>query len=177
MQKVSKQSLAMIALSILLAISIALTFTFAATNNSKTATGSIQFSGEKYVTLTDGGDAVTIDSDGNATITFAQSDFDLSQNSSTGVVSATSNSSALTKLGQVGITFSNATSAEATITFTNNTASSGNVITVTTKTPSTTTVAAGGKVTTLTLASYIESLAVSEVTANEFTFTVTIALN
>ena len=45
MQKVSKQSLAMIALSILLAISIALTFTFAAAQSSKTATGTITFSG------------------------------------------------------------------------------------------------------------------------------------
>ena len=45
MQKVSKQSLAMIALSILLAISIALTFTFAALSDKKTATGTITFSG------------------------------------------------------------------------------------------------------------------------------------
>ena len=45
MQKVSKQSLAMIALSILLAISIALTFTFAAAQDTKTATGTITFSG------------------------------------------------------------------------------------------------------------------------------------
>lgn len=45
MQKVSKQSLAMIALSILLAISIALTFTFAALNPTRTAKGTIIFSG------------------------------------------------------------------------------------------------------------------------------------
>ena len=45
MQKVSKQSLAMLALSILLAISIALTFTFAAASASKTATGEITFTG------------------------------------------------------------------------------------------------------------------------------------
>ncbi len=45
MQKVSKQSLAMLALSILLAISIALTFTFAALQDSKTATGTITFQG------------------------------------------------------------------------------------------------------------------------------------
>ncbi len=45
MQKVSKQSLAMIALSILLAISIALTMTFAALSQSRTATGTITFSG------------------------------------------------------------------------------------------------------------------------------------
>ena len=45
MQKVSKQSLAMIALSILLAISIALTMTFAALSDSKQANGTITFSG------------------------------------------------------------------------------------------------------------------------------------
>ena len=45
MQKVSKQSLAMLALSILLAISIALTFTFAAFSSSRTAEGTITFDG------------------------------------------------------------------------------------------------------------------------------------
>ena len=45
MQKVSKQSLAMIALSILLAISIALTFTFAVFSGAKKANGTITFSG------------------------------------------------------------------------------------------------------------------------------------
>ena len=49
MQKVSKQSLAMIALSILLAISIALTFTFAALSDSRTASGTITFSGNVTV--------------------------------------------------------------------------------------------------------------------------------
>ncbi len=49
MQKVSKQSLAMIALSILLAISIALTFTFAALSESSTASGTITFSGNVTV--------------------------------------------------------------------------------------------------------------------------------
>ena len=54
MQKVSKQSLAMLALSILLAISIALTFTFAAMQDSKKAQGSITFSGEASVTWAGG---------------------------------------------------------------------------------------------------------------------------
>ena len=45
MQKVSKQSLAMIALSILLAISIALTFTLATLSDTKTAKGTITFNG------------------------------------------------------------------------------------------------------------------------------------
>ena len=63
MQKVSKQSLAMIALSILLAISIALTFTFAAVANvSKTATGTLTFSGKYSIVWAGGGD-VSIDSD------------------------------------------------------------------------------------------------------------------
>ena len=65
MQKVSKQSLAMIALSILLAISIALTFTFAALSASKTATGTITFSGN--VTVTYNGDATA----SNGAIVFA----------------------------------------------------------------------------------------------------------
>ena len=77
MQKVSKQSLAMLALSILLAISIALTLTFAALNTSKTATGTITFSGEVgliYSGLTSGTDAndvtftITYSSEGNPTL-------------------------------------------------------------------------------------------------------------
>ena len=55
MQKVSKQSLAMLALSILLAISIALTFTFAAlTAQQKTATGTITFNGTLAITMSGG---------------------------------------------------------------------------------------------------------------------------
>ena len=52
MQKVSKQSLAMIALSILLAISIALTMTFAALSQTKHATGTITFTGNYSITMT-----------------------------------------------------------------------------------------------------------------------------
>ena len=52
MQKVSKQSLAMLALSILLAISIALTLTFAALSQQKTATGTITFDGNVALELT-----------------------------------------------------------------------------------------------------------------------------
>ena len=52
MQKVSKQSLAMIALSILLAISIALTFTFAAiAGKTDKATGTITFSGDVAIQM------------------------------------------------------------------------------------------------------------------------------
>ena len=53
MQKVSKQSLAMLALSILLAISIALTFTFAAAGDSKSATGTITFDSSLAITFYD----------------------------------------------------------------------------------------------------------------------------
>ena len=55
MQKVSKQSLAMLALSILLAISIALTLTFAALSDSKTATGTITFTGNVALMMQNGG--------------------------------------------------------------------------------------------------------------------------
>ena len=73
MQKVSKQSLAMLALSILLAISIALTFTFAALSDQRKATGSITFSGNV---------AITYDSsatDGTITLTadYVDSEFDI----------------------------------------------------------------------------------------------------
>ena len=70
MQKVSKQSLAMLALSILLAISIALTFTFAALNSTKTATGTITFSGNVSVSYTAAG---TESTDGSvSTITLGE---------------------------------------------------------------------------------------------------------
>lgn len=75
MQKVSKQSLAMIALSILLAISIALTFTFAALAKEKTATGTITFSGDTgivYTGLASGSENLTFkvayDADGAYTL-------------------------------------------------------------------------------------------------------------
>ena len=55
MQKVSKQSLAMLALSILLAISIALTFTFAAlAAEQKTVNGTITFQGNVAIELGEG---------------------------------------------------------------------------------------------------------------------------
>ena len=54
MQKVSKQSLAMLALSILLAISIALTFTFAALGvQQKDVSGTITFTGGLSIAVTD----------------------------------------------------------------------------------------------------------------------------
>jgi len=71
MQKVSKQSLAMLALSILLAISIALTFTFAALTDSKKATGTITFSGGGSVTWEGTGAA----DDGTYSFTLTEADF------------------------------------------------------------------------------------------------------
>ena len=74
MQKVSKQSLAMLALSILLAISIALTFTFATLSNTKTATGTITFTGEVGLVFSGITDTdnfafdLTVDGNGNITI-------------------------------------------------------------------------------------------------------------
>ena len=70
MQKVSKQSLAMLALSILLAISIALTFTFAAAQDTKSATGTITFTGNAALTIsgfagTDEAGTFTINVDSN----------------------------------------------------------------------------------------------------------------
>ena len=78
MQKVSKQSLAMIALSILLAISIALTFTFAGLSATKTATGNITFSGDATVKWAQQGNDTTkyeISND-SITINLTEADFD-----------------------------------------------------------------------------------------------------
>ena len=77
MQKVSKQSLAMIALSILLAISIALTFTFALLTDSKTATGTIQFSGSGSLSWS-GFKGITAASSENITFSLDESDYTVS---------------------------------------------------------------------------------------------------
>ena len=101
MQKVSKQSLAMIALSILLAISIALTFTFAALSDSKTAKGTITFSGEATVVWTGG-----TPNGGNTTFTLVNADFDVT---STG---ATLNDTGKAKLGGIKVTIKNTATTE-----------------------------------------------------------------
>ena len=77
MQKVSKQSLAMIALSILLAISIALTFTFAALSATRTATGNITLSGDATVKWEQRGNELTKYnvSDDSITINLTEADF------------------------------------------------------------------------------------------------------
>ena len=81
MQKVSKQSLAMIALSILLAISIALTFTFALLTDSKTATGTIKFSGSGSLSWS-GFKGITAASSENITFSLDESDYQISSDGS-----------------------------------------------------------------------------------------------
>ena len=108
MQKVSKQSLAMIALSILLAISIALTFTFAALQDSKTAKGTITFSGNATVTLAGG----TV-SGNEMTFNLSNDDFDFAE--SAGKTTATVKSVSLDKYT---IQFSNSSTVELTWTIT-----------------------------------------------------------
>ena len=75
MQKVSKQSLAMLALSILLAISIALTFTFAAVSQARTATGTINFAGSSAILINDAQSdyTYTINIDGNGAVSASDS--------------------------------------------------------------------------------------------------------
>ena len=110
MQKVSKQSLAMIALSILLAISIALTVTFAAMQDSKTATGTITFTGGASVAwnLNDANTAYANVSDGNLTITLDNDDFDFADNS--GTTKATLKGTVWTELQKITLTITNTSS-------------------------------------------------------------------
>ena len=110
MQKVSKQSLAMIALSILLAISIALTVTFAAMQDSKTATGTITFTGGASVAwnLNDANTAYANVSGGNLTITLDNDDFDFADNS--GITKATLKSAVWTELQKITLTIKNTSS-------------------------------------------------------------------
>ena len=97
MQKVSKQSLAMIALSILLAISIALTFTFAAiAGKTDKATGTITFSGASALLINneESDYTFTITFDGTGTPSVSTTGFDtvavsLAASSTTSNVAAT----------------------------------------------------------------------------------------
>jgi len=138
MQKqVSKQSLAMVALSILLAISIALTFTFAAFVGTKTATGTITFSAGG--TLEWSVDTVAVDSnwtgnvedgyllseenasdatigfvDGNITLAFASNCFSVASDElaeNTGYT-ATLKADVLTQLQYIVATFTNNSDSE-----------------------------------------------------------------
>ena len=99
MQKVSKQSLAMIALSILLAISIALTFTFAALQGSKKATGTITFSEGGSVTWATTSDVTADGEAGNVKFALTEADF---------TIDAGGTSATLTKTFEgAKVTFSN----------------------------------------------------------------------
>ena len=104
MQKVSKQSLAMIALSILLAISIALTFTFAALSDSKKATGTITFSGNATVTwaTTNANTTKYAVSGGEITITLSEADFTFEADGSAKITAA-----ALAEFEKVTVTIKN----------------------------------------------------------------------
>ena len=107
MQKVSKQSLAMIALSILLAISIALTFTFAGLSATETATGTITFSAGGSVTWADNNEKknetmVTI-SNGSLTLNLTDANFDIEADGK----SATLNSATKEYLQGCVLTFNN----------------------------------------------------------------------
>ena len=101
MQKVSKQSLAMLALSILLAISIALTFTFAVLQDEKTATGTITFSGEASVAWT-GGTADT--EEGSIKFSLTNADFTFSVEEGQTVATLTN---AATSFEDISVTFTN----------------------------------------------------------------------
>ncbi len=109
MQKVSKQSLAMIALSILLAISIALTFTFAALSATKTATGTITLSGTVSVEWSYTGTGyVTIDSDDDASINLTDKDFDFNLKNNKTV--ATLKNTVYSELSNLSVTIKNGAS-------------------------------------------------------------------
>ena len=119
MQKVSKQSLAMLALSILLAISIALTFTFAAlADDQKTATGTITFDGTVAIELgagftEAGGNAYTFE------LTANEAGVELADTLTIGLASSSVNSyvkvtvSALSGNNAVALTLANADSVSA----------------------------------------------------------------
>ena len=88
MQKVSKQSLAMIALSILLAISIALTFTFAALQDSQTATGTITFSGSGSLTFTLDGAMGSGTANGSISFKLDETNFTISNDGKTATLTS-----------------------------------------------------------------------------------------
>ena len=105
MQKVSKQSLAMLALSILLAISIALTFTFAALQDKKTATGIITFEGSASIAWNlNGSNNASMDGQ-NLKIELDNSDFDFTYEGN--ATKATLKSAVYTDLSNITLTISN----------------------------------------------------------------------
>ena len=168
MQKVSKQSLAMLALSILLAISIALTFTFAAASVSKTAQGTITFTGSYAVAWTGG-----TESEGNITFTLAETCFDVT--ASGAKLNASLNETGKTALAAYSVTFTNATSKVAAYTVTEaQTSSDTGTIDITLKND-TADVNANSAV-TKTLADLISDIQITEATGAEIVFTITATL-
>ena len=118
MQKVSKQSLAMLALSILLAISIALTFTFALMADSRTATGTITFSSGGTVTWTPNSQSDTIAvtaSGNNVEFTLTEADFTINEAGTTATLNkgfgdakvTFQNMSSIAMYYKISITFEN----------------------------------------------------------------------
>ena len=130
MQKVSKQSLAMLALSILLAISIALTFTFAALNASKTATGTITFSGDASVAWTGSG----LEFAGTDNVTFKLNNTHFDFTTSAGKVSAQLNEAAKTAMESIKVTFTNDSAVGMTWTLDFNVTGANNAVFTTTQT-------------------------------------------
>ena len=167
MQKVSKQSLAMLALSILLAISIALTFTFAAAQVSKTATGTITFSGEYFIAWSgnaSGDTNITIDTTSNGNIEFSLTEacFTLEQQSD-GTVDATLNSTGTTALKKVSVMFTNATNTAVTPTIAKDDTSSTQLV----ATFNTMTEVGANSSSTVTLDAIIETLAFQDIDGSQ----------
>ena len=173
MQKVSKQSLAMLALSILLAISIALTFTFAAvTSQSKTATGTITFDGQYSVAWNAEVEGIVTEvTGGNVKFTLDQATyFDLDTSGAN--VKATLKADKLADLAAISVLFSNASGTTATYSFTN-TGDGVNLTYQTTYASATKTDLVAGKTAKLTLNQIISSIEVPSVAAESYEFVIT----
>ena len=105
MQKTSKQGLAILALSILLAISFALTITFASFRVIESATGTVTFTGDVSVAWTDNGSGLTFVGTGDAGCSFTlnETHFQYDAEMST----ATLNQTARDALAKIQVTFTN----------------------------------------------------------------------
>ncbi len=175
MQKVSKQSLAMIALSILLAISIALTMTFAALSESKDAQGKITFTGSVSVAWSGTvGGIITSASDGAVSFTLDQATyFDITNDGAD--VKAALKENKLADLSAISVTFTNMGDKAANYSFSNSGAGV-NVTYNSTYADGTEVELAAGKATTLTLNQIISDIEVPTVAATSYTFTITASI-
>ena len=176
MQKVSKQSLAMIALSILLAISIALTVTFAATQVSKKATGSITFTGN-YSIAWEGGTPTDSDTSGNGMkFTLSETMFNISANSDpTKLDAALNKTTGQTTLEGLKVTFTNATAQNATYTinFAQTSSDTGTVSCELAEAVATDVTVNANSTAEVSLYDLIESFSITGATGAEVTFTLT----